>query len=419
MKNNITLLLVFICCGVYGQSWKKLPFDQTTHQDNYNDLYFHSETNGHMVGDNWSYLKTFDAGKTWIKKDISSLSDRVFTRVIFLDDSVGFIQGVGRFYKTLNGGNSWTTINLGVYRNQIGISNGQVFAYGDSGFGGLYFSRYFPANDSFHTQNGAWSMYDLTNLEYVGDSILYLSKDSGNIYKSTDFGQTLTLSFSDSTIKSRVKDIHFISKDTGYVIYENSAYLYTTDGGTSWAKNTTLVSLFYPKILTRMTKWIDKLYFVASVNSNFVNHSYIYYFNNDSAILDTGFDTWLTPSTIYIGASKETLYVGEIFWLEDTASEYSFGFLVKSIKTINVQKLNPLHLKIYPNPSSGKFTIELPQLDTKNLSIETVNTLGQRTSSNYTFTGKHLSLEIKESGIHFIQVYDDNVLIYTGKLIVE
>jgi photosystem II stability/assembly factor-like uncharacterized protein len=417
MKNNITILVLLFSLSASAQSWKTLPFDQTTHQDKYNDLYFHSETNGHMVGDNWSYLKTFDAGKTWIKKDISSLHDSVFTRVIFLDDSVGFLQGVGRFYKTLNGGNSWTTINLGVYRNQIGISNGQVFAYGDSGFGGLYFSRYFPANDSFHTQNGAWSMYDLTNLEYVGDSILYLSKDSGNIYKSTDFGQTLTLSFSDSTIKSRVKDIYFISKDTGYVIYENAKFAITFNGGNNWhLDDTSLFDTWGPRKVSLFEEWDNKLFFTAASYGNFGGFTNVMFFEHGILKTDTSiFSIYLYSP--FVRGSVSRLYS----FLPTSSTDTSSYLYYKSEKLLSINNIrtNPLHLRVYPNPSSGKFTIELPSLDIKNLEVETVNTIGQRTKQEIYFTGNLITLKIEESGIHFLHVYQKGNLIYSGKLIVQ
>jgi photosystem II stability/assembly factor-like uncharacterized protein len=409
MKNNITILVLLFSLSASAQSWKTLPFDQTTHQDKYNDLYFHSETNGHMVGDNWSYLKTFDAGKTWIKKDISSLHDSVFTRVIFLDDSVGFIQGVGRFYKTLNGGNSWTTINLGVYRNQIGISNGQVFAYGDSGFGGLYFSRYFPANDSFHTQNGAWSMYDLEKLVYIGDSTIIIAKDTGKIYRSTDLGKTFVLVANNldlnKNFNSQVRDIYFKDQDTGFISYRHWGLAHTVDGGVNWIIDST----YYNNSLTRFVEWKNKVYFVAGT-ANILYSDHIYFFEGTNLKSDTTLKHQDFRNTNFqlLSTNQISLYTG-----------IHFNFYYKSPLSLGIKKQNRHNLKSYPNPSSGEFTVELPNQNTTDLTIEIINSLGQQLNPTYTFARKQLNFTLDESGIHFIQIYEKNRLIYSGKLIVQ
>jgi hypothetical protein len=404
MKNNITILVLLFSLSASAQSWKTLPFDQTTHQDKYNDLYFHSETHGHMVGDNWSYLKTFDAGKTWIKKDISSLSDSVFSRVIFLDDSVGFLQGQSWIYKTTDGGDNWVRVHLGEYRNQIGIKDGQLYVYGDSGFGGLYFSRYFPANDSFHTQNGAWSMYDLEKLVYIGDSTIIIAKDTGKIYRSTDLGKTFVLVTNNldlnKNFNSQVRDIYFKDQDTGFISYRHWGLAHTVDGGVNWIIDST----YYNNSLTRFVEWKNKVYFVAG-HSSFIYSNHVNYYSGTSLQQDTIFNS---QNLRLLASNHLSIFTGL----------YS-SFRYRSQQKLGISLENAFNLKIYPNPSSGKFTIELPSMDIKNLEVETVNTIGQRTKQETYFSGNLIHLKIEESGIHFLHVYQKGNLIYSGKLIVQ
>lgn len=71
--------------------------------------------------------------------------------------------------------------------------------------------------------------------------------------------------------------------------------------------------------------------------------------------------------------------------------------------------------KIYPNPSSGKFIIEI-QNNQKDLNIEIYNVIGEKVLQQQ--TSKEIDLSDSPRGIYFIRVYEGEK-IYTRKIIVE
>ncbi|MCB0452005.1 MAG: T9SS type A sorting domain-containing protein [Aequorivita sp.] len=80
------------------------------------DIYFINENKGFMAGFNYMQV-TEDAGANWTNVEPFSpgtLGNFQLQEIQFIDDNVGFVCGdVGMFYKTLDGGYTWTEYNTG------------------------------------------------------------------------------------------------------------------------------------------------------------------------------------------------------------------------------------------------------------------------------------------------------------------
>ncbi|MHA2028024.1 MAG: YCF48-related protein, partial [Candidatus Kariarchaeaceae archaeon] len=77
--------------------------------NNLNSLFFVDQFLGFIVGDDGLFLKTEDGGASWTQ---NYFSGNLYS-VTFLDDSIGWIAGVGQIQKTTDGGQHWQQIFSG------------------------------------------------------------------------------------------------------------------------------------------------------------------------------------------------------------------------------------------------------------------------------------------------------------------
>lgn len=75
--------------------------------------------------------KTINGGSTWNELPLVNTCIREFG-IGFINDTVGWVGGENTGYQTINGGQSWTTKNIGQYANKFSIvkdNNGSYTAY--------------------------------------------------------------------------------------------------------------------------------------------------------------------------------------------------------------------------------------------------------------------------------------------------
>lgn len=175
-----------------------------------------------------------------------------------VDMQIGYaVCGDGKIVKTTDGGNNWNLIHetTDLHYRSVEFINTQ------KGFVGSF--PLTPINVLMRTTDGGTTWDDLTNLLHpkaqkgicglaIADpNTIYgcgnWFQDSAYLVKSTDGGDSWN--FIDmSAYASSLIDMHFISKDTGFVAgkgplpLETAVILYTTDGGLNWSykfQNTT------------------------------------------------------------------------------------------------------------------------------------------------------------------------------------
>jgi photosystem II stability/assembly factor-like uncharacterized protein len=221
-----------------GTSWTSSP----THI-NFLKLDFTDAMNGFGLTSEAAY-KTIDGGNSW---SIMELPGSHGKRMYFLDASTGFISGNHAIYKTTDGGQSWTSIFIGGVHFLdyffVDAGTGMAAAYDDDSTrsilrtidGGLQWNHVYAAEDFFI--NAVW-MSDENTAWAAG---YYASTARGNypaIMRSSDGGLTWENKYLNRETGSRkgeqFVDIRFRNKLEGYALSAYSESVYTIDGGQTW-----------------------------------------------------------------------------------------------------------------------------------------------------------------------------------------
>lgn len=135
----------------------------------------------------------------------------------------------GRFYRSFDGGSSWTFGNLGTKRlRAVAVRGFRVFVVGDSGH--VWMST---------NSGGAWTLRTATGapalraIDMATDTVGYVTGDNGALLKLTGFGDTLTALASGTS--ARLNGVGFADAKHGWVVGGGGYAASTSDGGAHWA----------------------------------------------------------------------------------------------------------------------------------------------------------------------------------------
>lgn len=217
--------------------------------------------NIYAVGDRGMFMKSTDGGDSWVlnsqvgspdNSSTGNLATRSLNTGWFFNANTGFVAGqsltstAGMMSKTTNGGASFTyftyndtggTINKFSFIDAntgyfCGGTRARFFKTTDGGatwtdqsYGGQYFTHGTPSN----TYNSIWA---------IDTSHIILGTGSRKIY--THFpGQDSAwkTKFLPGTVNATITDIVFKDANTGYVSGNANYFAYTTDGGVNWTQS--------------------------------------------------------------------------------------------------------------------------------------------------------------------------------------
>ena len=416
MKKNIpSLFALFFILGVssilsvYAQ-WTKISNIQGL-----NGISFSSANIGYVVGNNGTIYKTTNGGTSWT--NISLTGGGTLNKVDFLNDTIGIIGGDGASYRTSDGDNTWEPI-----------------AYLDT--------------------------FDILDMQYTSDSIIYGCGRIRAIVKSTDQGATWSRLVTPGT--QTFRGIHMVNQDTGHAIAWDQAYFaigaakyWNTTDGNSWNQNVlvpaiSLNSIHFPtpdigyvagsggsvyKTTNAGVNWA----MVADSTSNMgTDYLYTVYFIN--------------PDTGWVGGMNEKIARttnGGVDWI---TQNYDFDFAGKRIedlyffndqlafavggngiyKTTNGGGDTPLSIKdspnktfpnitVQPNPFSGQAKVNIPfeKISTKDYFV--LYDLTGKKVYEINITAPSFILEQGElsTGLYIYEVFNDHSIAERGKLLIK
>jgi photosystem II stability/assembly factor-like uncharacterized protein len=270
IRSCLVIILFSSCYEVLGQlsscQWTTLPNAPILQNFKHDDIYFVNPDTGWvisgpiLVGDSGTINKTTDGGLSWTPQ--FSVQGSRFRSVGFLDGQRGFVGNVGPgifapvtdttiFYKTIDGGNSWTTVNNIIGPKPEGICGISVvndtMIYACGRLQGP--SRFLRSTDAGNT----WTSQDMDSLAGMLIDLYFWSPDSGIVVGGTatnyfssrgivlftgDGGQSWETRHITSSMGGTCWKISFPSKNVGYISWEtfntNVIFLKTNDGGLTW-----------------------------------------------------------------------------------------------------------------------------------------------------------------------------------------
>ena len=179
-------------------------------------------------GNTYMFLKTTDAGATWM--DIDVPNSAIGKTLSFINPSTGFSLGSNGIYKTLNGGLNWSVVSTSL---NIGFDQEIKFLNANTGIaisvnGGLQRTT----NGGLNWTTKIYSSFLLRSMEFVNENTGYVTGgdySTSVIFKTVDGGDTWRTDNNGFT--NYWNGMHFINPNTGWMVGVGQTIVKTTTGG--------------------------------------------------------------------------------------------------------------------------------------------------------------------------------------------
>jgi ELWxxDGT repeat protein len=257
-----------------GKSWQSITFTAANPSETLTHIVFADKKVGFITTTQGDLIKTTDGGKTWA---VTGNPQAIIARLFFTSELDGYALAASdglNYYKTIDGGATWTTETPGVAGTYtalainaggsklclVGRTDGGSFITLKTGavwetrsanssyayVGGNLFTGgtgYVMGGQNLKTVDGGITWTDLNITTDIGDAVSnasFLSTDTGfystlhTIFKTTNGGATWSVIRSDPS--AAIRKFYFYDARTAF--YNDDQYVYrTADGGTTWSQS--------------------------------------------------------------------------------------------------------------------------------------------------------------------------------------
>lgn len=403
MNQKITFLTVFIFATLFNVTQLVAQWTAQTSPTTgkLEGLWFTSPTVGFAAGGFTNMYKTINGGQTWTSVGSYNARD-----IWFVDATIGYASSVTgtAMKKTVNGGTTWTPITPPNSSSYYGVSatsatNAYFINTEDKVIktinGGTTVSSYtiplpMPGGD------------DLTDIFFTNATTGYIGTNASSIglYKTTNSGSTwVPLSLG---VSIWVRSIWFVNPMVGYAGGSAGKVIKTTDGGNTWVERS-----------ITGTSAINALKFYDENNGIAVCLSGKIFKTNNGGV------TWFQQD------SGTTQHLWNVFYL-DANSAVAIGDNGTILKNLNVLA-TPEYSKpeatfsLSPNPLTDASVLSVSdrqgydKLDVEIYSVKGLRVLQAEMPLNqYLLNKRDFS-----AGVYFLQVKSRGGLVETIKFVVE
>ncbi|PSK94354.1 putative secreted protein (Por secretion system target) [Taibaiella chishuiensis] len=224
-----------------------LPLPAGTSNDDFRNISFPTGSTGYISGPANAFYKTTNGGTSWtaIPASITGLTNASIQCVHFRTATTGFIAGSqigvsggGRFIKkTTDGGLTWTTVTPAAGMGTSTVYDMAFFA-ADTGIAVATNNQAFRTTDNGNTWTAVATPATVYSVAVAGANTA-IAVANGNIIRSTDRGLTWA---SVSGAATGMQGVHFYDDTHGMITGSAGAVLYTSDAGLTWTAIPTLLS---------------------------------------------------------------------------------------------------------------------------------------------------------------------------------
>jgi photosystem II stability/assembly factor-like uncharacterized protein len=385
MKKIIFITIsVFISSAIFGQ-YQWIPQISGTNQI-ISSVSFPSLDTGYFCITTGDIYKSINGGQTW-----NLVGNGPTNTIIFTSNNIGFgiSENQSFILKTVDGGVTWNncyndsfmeiwslcfadtkhgyavTLGQNAYNYILKTSNGGIQWDTVSSYFGLdmYKSIYF--RDSLNGFIGGWM---------------------GHIFKSTDGGLSWIANPVDTINLDAFYSIHFPTADTGYVGAESNHVFRTFDGGDTWT----------PFIVPSGEN--GSIHFINADTGFVVGLGGLFKTTDAGSTWVQDYSTSLSMNCLSFPSSTEGIAVG------------SNGTVLKYMWFTGMVNSRSSQLRINPNPTKDKITVELSSIDSQQINQYYIYNIHGQCILNQELKNIKTEIDLSDltSGIYTIKICTSN-----------
>jgi photosystem II stability/assembly factor-like uncharacterized protein len=368
------------------------------------------------------FTRTTDGGATWTPGWMGSDSSLAFSNICALSSTEAWVAmhhrdlspGGGLFHTT-DGGVTWSQSNAGTifdsnsfpnfvhFKNTlegvaVGDANGGYFEIYTTTDGGNTWTRTPQASIPNFVAGGGYGWFD--GYAVLGDTI-WFGTAGGEMYKSTDFG----LTWSVSTVSPAGYTVYEIAfNDDGqhgltHVRSSSATFLFaTSDGGATWTQRPS------------HSKWKQSKITSVPGTNMFVSTSMISSNKGSSVTTDHGV-TWIQiegtgPKAACRFLNSTTGWAGGFTNPNATTPGGMYKWNNTNPLSITESNDNTTQAVVYPSPATDKLNIEFSN-DGLAYDLQFYNTLGMLVKELDNAASREIDIADLPNGIYFIRSKND------------
>ncbi|QSE98862.1 T9SS type A sorting domain-containing protein [Fulvivirga lutea] len=348
-----------------GSTWSKILSAELSYAS-FTEIDFVSDQIGYAAGEYDVFYKTVDGGATWSTINFSTTN--VIDNIYFESENKGYVLMSDRISQTINGGESWSTIyrgNFSSYFEDLIVVDELIYIVGRGGtilkLSEEVTAQEFDINDTYcldetlfsqvSVESGFSYSWSLDNQTVANSGMVEVTFDSPGFY---NLSLTKASNCGNSSTTTKTFEVLNVTKpETPEIIYEDNL-LKTTGDNIEW------------------------------------------YFNNE-LIID------------YTQNTLEPVEYGEYFTIDSNQCGSSSSDIFNYTTILSNDNEFAVSVNVYPNPASEKLYLDTRKIKKNDLELQILNQMGQLIySSKITAEIKEINTLEFANGVYFLLISGSN-----------